>query len=180
MNWIVCLGFLKRSIEVVDGVTHIKVNPKYIDGLVSLLENIRRRRTPCDLIINNLPLESEDEVKLYRSCVGTLLYVSQYLIKELAAKLQSPTQGAMATMRNLVGYMHAINQFLGSSSWFGYRARVHRWEGDLALGGGNRFRLEWTEKNEIIYHLRHGLSWWYVVVWLLEDAKAHHAEQHRG
>ena len=34
------LGFLKRSIEVVDGVTRIKVNPKYIDGLVSLLENI--------------------------------------------------------------------------------------------------------------------------------------------
>ena len=125
MNWIACLGFLKRSIEVVDGVTRIKVNPKYIDGLVSLLENIRRRRTPCDLIINNLPLESEDEVKLYRSCVGTLLYVSQYLIKELAAKLQSPTQGAMATMRNLVGYMHAINQFLGS---MGRRSGSWRWQ----------------------------------------------------
>ena len=111
------LSFLKRSIEIVDGTTRIRVNPKYIDGLVSLLGGVRRRRTPGDLIIDNNLLETEEEVKLFRSCVGTLLYVSgdrpdvQYLIKELAAKLQSPTKGAMATLHNLVGYMHATRDF---------------------------------------------------------------------
>ena len=111
------LSFLKRSIEIVDGTTRIRVNPKYIDGLVSLLGGVRRRRTPGDLIIDNNLLETEEEVKLFRSCVGTLLYVSgdrpdvQYLIKELAAKLQTPTKGAMATLYNLVGYMHATRDF---------------------------------------------------------------------
>ena len=128
------LSFLKRSIEVVDGVTRIKVNPKYIDGLASLLGGVRRRRTPGEMIINNMPLESEDEVKLYWSCMGTLLYVSgdhpdvQYLIKELAAKLQTPTQGAMATMRNLVGYMHATRDFhlcmTGTSPSTSFRSRA--------------------------------------------------------
>eukprot|EP00435_Cladocopium_sp_Y103_P052141 s939_g16.t1 len=111
------LSFLKRSIETVDGTTRIKVNDKYIDGLVTLLGGVRKRRTPGDFIIDNVALETEDEVKLYRSCVGTLLYVSgdrpdvQYLIKELASKLQSPTRGAMTTLKNLIGYMYATRDF---------------------------------------------------------------------
>ena len=36
------LSFLKRSIEVVDGVTKVKVNEKYIEGLVNLFPGVKK------------------------------------------------------------------------------------------------------------------------------------------
>ena len=105
------LSFLKRSIEVVDGVTKVKVNEKYIEGLVNLFPGVKRRKTPGDIIIDNEPLTNDIDIQKYRSAVWTLLYVSgdrpdtQFFIKELAAKLQVPTRGSMSSLLNLIGYM---------------------------------------------------------------------------
>ena len=105
------LSFLKRSIEVVDGKTKIRMNEQYIEGLVNLFNGVKKRRTPGDIIIDNEPLVNEQEIQKYRSAIGTLLYVSgdrpdvQFFIKELASHLQVPTKGAMRSLVNLVGHM---------------------------------------------------------------------------
>ena len=107
------LSFLKRSIEIADGITKIRMNEKYIEGLVNLFHGVKKRRTPGDIIIDNEPLVDEKEIQKYRSAIGTLLYVSgdrpdvQFFIKELASHLQVPTRGAMRSLTNLIGYMVA-------------------------------------------------------------------------
>eukprot|EP00435_Cladocopium_sp_Y103_P056405 s2101_g19.t1 len=76
------IRFLTREIEMDGESTRIKINPKYLDGLV----------------------------KLYGSGVGTLFYIAgdrpdcQFLVKELASKLQSPTRGLLvaAVVRHMV------------------------------------------------------------------------------
>ena len=111
------LSFLKRSIEIVDGTTKIRSNSKYIEGLVNLFHGVKRRRTPGEVIINNEPLVDEAEIQKYRSAVGTLLYVSgdrpdtQFFIKELASKLQTPTKGSMQSLVNLIGYMVSTKDY---------------------------------------------------------------------
>ena len=86
------LIFLKRTIEVEDGFTRIRVSEKYIEGLVKLFGDVKRRSTPGDIVINEEEMVDEAEVKKYRSGVGTLLYVVgdrpdiQYHMKEFAGK----------------------------------------------------------------------------------------------
>ena len=92
------ISFLKRQIEVDGESTRIKVNSKYIEGLVKL---VRRPKTPGNMELDETPLKGEDEVKLFWSGVRALLYIAgdrpdaQFLVKELASKLQRPTRGAM-------------------------------------------------------------------------------------
>ena len=64
------LSFLKRSIEVVDGVTKVKVNEKYIEGLVNLFPGVKRRKTPGDIIIDNEPLTNDIDIQKYRRRSG--------------------------------------------------------------------------------------------------------------
>ena len=111
------LTFLKRSIEVTEKEIHIKVNNKYLEGLVNLLGGVRKKKTPGEQIVDETPLTSERDIKVYRSCVGTLLYISgdrpdvQFHVKELAGKLQCPTRGAMKTLENVVGYLAGTMDF---------------------------------------------------------------------
>ena len=107
------ISFLKRTIEKEETCTRIKVNEKYLEGLVSMFNGVKRRKTPGDFIVNDEPLVDLEDIKRYRSGVGTLLYISgdrpdiQYYVKELAGKLQNPTKGAMANLVQLVGYLSA-------------------------------------------------------------------------
>ena len=86
------LSFLKRDIEVDETSTNIYVNEKYVDGLVSLFEGVRKRKTPGEMVINEEPLVDPMEVQKYRTGVGTLLYVSsdrpdvQYYVHEGACR----------------------------------------------------------------------------------------------
>ena len=111
------LTFLKRSIEVTEKEIHIKVNNKYLEGLVNLLGGVRKKKTPGEQIVDETSLTSEKDIEVYRSCVGTLLYISgdrpdvQFYVKELAGKLQCPTKGAMKTLENVVGYLAGTMDF---------------------------------------------------------------------
>ena len=94
------LTFLKRSIEVTEKEIHIKVNNKYLEGLVNLLGGVRKKKTPGEQIVDETPLTSERDIKVYRSCVGTLLYISgdrpdvQFHVKELAGKTTVSYKGS--------------------------------------------------------------------------------------
>ena len=111
------LTFLKRSIEVTEKEIRIKVNGKYLEGLVNLLGGVRKKKTPGEQTVDETPLTSEKEIKVYRSRVGTLVYISgdrpdvQFHVKELAGKLQCPTKGAMITLENVVGYLAGTVDF---------------------------------------------------------------------
>ena len=67
------LTFLKRTIEVSPEEMRIKINEKYLEGLVNLLGGAKKRKTPGEPIVDERKLEEEDDIKTYRSCVGTLL-----------------------------------------------------------------------------------------------------------
>ena len=105
------VNFLKRMISREGGETKIRVNDKYLDGLVTLFEGVKKKRSLGEVIIDDEPIMDEGEVTRYRSGVGTLLYISgdrpdiQFHTKELASKLSSPTKGSMATLVNVIGYL---------------------------------------------------------------------------
>ena len=105
------VSFLKRTVTSEGGTTKIQVNDKYLDGIVSLFEGVKLRRTLNEVVLDEKPLETAEEVGKFRSGVGTLLYLAgdrpdiQFHVKELASKLSSPTRGAMATLLNVIGYM---------------------------------------------------------------------------
>ena len=88
-----------------------------MEGLVKLMGGVKSRRTPGDMDLDETPVENEEDVKLYRSGVGTLLYIAgdrpdvQFLVKELASKLQKPTKGAMNTLKRLIGYLHTTMDY---------------------------------------------------------------------
>eukprot|EP00435_Cladocopium_sp_Y103_P046766 s1727_g13.t1 len=111
------INFLKRDIEMDGSSTRIRVNSKYLEGLVKMMGGVKSRRTPGDMDLDETPVEDFDEIKLYRSGVGTLLYIAgdrpdvQFLVKELASKLQKPTRGAMNTLKRLIGYLHTTTDY---------------------------------------------------------------------
>ena len=105
------VDFLKRSIIRENDTTKIKVNEKYLDGLVSLFGGVKKKKSLGELDLDETPIEDEVEISRYRSGVGTLLYIAgdrpdiQFHTKELASKLSKPTKGSMATLMNVIGYL---------------------------------------------------------------------------
>eukprot|EP00435_Cladocopium_sp_Y103_P034981 s351_g9.t1 len=105
------VNFLKRMISKEDGATKIRVNEKYLDGLVTLFGGVKKKRALGEVIVDEKLIEDEAEVSKFRSGVGTLLYISgdrpdiQFHTKELASKLSKPTVGSMATLVNVIGYL---------------------------------------------------------------------------
>ena len=69
------------------------------------------RKPPNDIEINDKLIEDVEEISKFRSAVGTLLYIAgdrpdlQFHVKELAGKLQTPTVGAMTTLKQVIGYL---------------------------------------------------------------------------
>ena len=102
--------FLKRLIEV-DKETHIWLSEKYAEGLVGMFHGVKRRRTPGEIMVDDTLVEDPEDVSRFRSAVGALLYIAgdrpdlQFHTKELAGRLQKPTIGAMATLRQVIGYL---------------------------------------------------------------------------
>ena len=94
-----------------DGVTKIQVNDKYLDGLVTLFEDVKQRKTLNEVVYNEKLLETAEEIGKFRSGVGTLLYLAgnrpdiQFHVQELASKLSKPTKVAQTTLLNVIGYM---------------------------------------------------------------------------
>eukprot|EP00435_Cladocopium_sp_Y103_P035391 s358_g9.t1 len=111
------LTFLKHCIEVTKNDIRIRVNEKYLEGLVSLLGCVKKKKTPGEPVLDETPLKWEVEINVYRSCVGTFLCISgdrpdiQFHVKELAGRLQSLTVGPMKTPGNLVGYLAGTTDF---------------------------------------------------------------------
>ena len=178
------ISFLKRQIEVDGDSTRIKVNSKYIEGLVKLFKGVRKRKTPGDMELDEAPLESEEEVKLFRSGVGTLRYIAgdrpdaQFLFKEFASKLQHPTEGVLQTLERLVGYLHATMDFHikmeGKDPPTSFRERAR----GLATGptyvedndiwrSGNRLRLEWKPPYKIINYMWMRFHWRHLGIFFL-------------
>ena len=106
------LSFLKRTLMVDASETKMMVNEKYIHNLVKMMSPVKRSRTPGTGIEDGKTMEEDDWRKpMYRSAVKTLLYMAsdrpdiQFHVKELAGRLQSPTDGAWKALEKLVGYL---------------------------------------------------------------------------
>ena len=112
------------------------VNEKYIHNLVKMMSPLKRSRTPGTGIEDGKIMEEDDWRKpMYRSAVGTLLYMAgdrpdiQFHVKELAGRLQSPTEGAWKALEKLVGYlattmdMHLVMRSQTKSNSFRNRTR---------------------------------------------------------
>ncbi|CAE7529713.1 unnamed protein product [Symbiodinium sp. CCMP2592] len=114
------LWFLKRKLHLVsEDQLLMSPRPKYLERLQRLL-NIRpeaKKKTPLFSDLEKLdgtkPLSPAD-AKLFRCCVGVLLYVAhdcidcQYSINMLASRMSSPTELSMKGLRHLVMYMNTI------------------------------------------------------------------------
>ena len=117
--------FLKRTYELCeDG---INVLPgRYAETMIESFEakygKIKAQQVPCGdeaQEISNGVLLPPDEATLYRSLVGSGIYLSQermeldYVIKQLAGGMSSPSRGHLQVMRRLIGY---LKQTLGNYS----------------------------------------------------------------
>eukprot|EP00435_Cladocopium_sp_Y103_P048861 s3272_g14.t1 len=79
---------------------------QYLEGLVKRVGGVESRRNHGDIDLDETPVRSKKDGKLYKKGVGTLLYIAwdrpdfPCLVKELASNLQKPTQGAMNTLKD--------------------------------------------------------------------------------
>ncbi|CAE7346162.1 RE2, partial [Symbiodinium sp. CCMP2592] len=100
----------------------IEVSPKHLEKLKSLCGHPKHRKSP--LPSGRLPTEKEDDAPLsqdqafrFRSAVGVLLYLQSDLphamrsIRHLSGFMSSPTVGAWAILRHLVGYLSATEGY---------------------------------------------------------------------
>ena len=109
--------FLKRTYELCeDG---INVMPgRYAETMIESFEKkygkVKMQNVPCgdeaQEISHAVPLPP-DEATLYRSLVGSGIYLSQermeldYVIKQLAGEMSSPSRGHLQVMKRLIGYL---------------------------------------------------------------------------
>ena len=95
----------------------IRPDDSHITELVKLtgVGSKKDKKTPTTSEFNKLSKEDEelggDDVKLFRSCVGKLLYLSpdrpdiQYVTQGLAGFMKTPTKRAWSFVRHLVSYL---------------------------------------------------------------------------
>ena len=94
------LSFLKRTLMVDASETKLRVNEKYVHNLVKLMSPVKRSKTPGAGIEDGKTMEEDDRRPMYRSAVRTLLCMAgdrpdiQLHVKELAGRLQNPTEGS--------------------------------------------------------------------------------------
>ena len=115
--------FLKRTyILKSDGLDILP--GRYGDSMVEAFEKrygpVRLQSVPCSdeaQEISSTHLLPADEAVLYRSLVGSGIYLSQerievaFVIKQLAGGMSSPTQGHLQVMKKLVGYLKATKGY---------------------------------------------------------------------
>ena len=98
------LSFLKRTLMVDASETKMMVNEKYIHNLAKMMSPVKKSKTPGAGIEDGKTMEENDWRR-------TLLYMAgdrpdiQLHVKELAGRLQSPTEGAWKALEKLVGYL---------------------------------------------------------------------------
>ena len=107
--------FLKRKYSLEDQGIVMFSGDKHLDGLVKALgENIRARDTPVDQTVlepDTSAALSEPNAKMFRECVGRLLYLShtrpdvQFGTCALTSKMSSPTATALRHLTRVVGYL---------------------------------------------------------------------------
>ncbi|CAE7566837.1 RE1 [Symbiodinium sp. CCMP2592] len=117
----------------------IEVSPKHLEKLKSLCGHPKHRKSP--LPSGRLPTEKEDDAPLsqdqafrFRSAVGVLLYLQSDLphamhsIRHLSGFMSSPTVGAWAILRHLVGYLSATEGYCAclTAGGIGHGVQVHR------------------------------------------------------
>ena len=110
--------YLKRKVLVVENGFIVRPDDSHIAELVKLtgVKSKKTKKTPTTTEFNKLSNEDEEltgeDVKLYRSCVGKLLYLSpdrpdiQYVTQGLAGYMKSPTKRARQFVKHLVSYLH--------------------------------------------------------------------------
>ena len=109
--------FLKRTYRLSDSGMDIMPG-RYDETMIKLFEEkygtVKCQQVPCGdeaQEISNTVLLPEDEASLYRSLVGSGIYLSQervelsYVIKQLAGGMSSPTCGHLQVMKRLIGYL---------------------------------------------------------------------------
>ena len=116
------IWFLKRKLHLISAdQLLVTPHPKYVERLVDLLKvgGPGRKKTPLLAELEKISADSsqslsEPHAKIFRQCVGILLYVAtdyvdcQYTIGLLASKMRNPNQTAMKALRHLVSYMQGI------------------------------------------------------------------------
>eukprot|EP00435_Cladocopium_sp_Y103_P065127 s2538_g27.t1 len=121
--------FLKRTYKLTsDGVDILP--GRYDDSMIEAFENrygkVKLQSVPCGedaQDISSTHFLPVDEAALYRSLVGSGIYLSQerievaFVIKQLAGGMSSPTYGHLQVMRKLIGYLKATK---GYHSHLGY------------------------------------------------------------
>ena len=107
---------LKRFRKMVNGVTTIESNPKYLDAMLELLglENAKDVFTPSVLahteqLMTGELLESA-EITMYRQCVGLLLYYTQdradaqHEMSILGSMVGTPTRDSTIALKRVARY----------------------------------------------------------------------------
>ena len=56
------VNFLKRTLTSEDGVTKIQMNDKYLDGLVTLFEGVKQKRTLNEVVYDEKLLETAEKL----------------------------------------------------------------------------------------------------------------------
>ncbi|CAE7337252.1 unnamed protein product [Symbiodinium sp. CCMP2592] len=112
------LSFLKRSYSMHEDGIHMHSGRRHVEGLLEALEpGVKLKDAPTDasfLEVDNSPELKADRAKVFRECIGRLLYLShsradiQFGVCILASKMAKPTMVGWKQLYRLVGYLKKV------------------------------------------------------------------------
>ena len=112
------IEFLKRKYVLSQGGIVMFSGRKHLEGLLDTLgPNLKERDSPADptfLEVDTSPELAAGKSKVYKECVGRLLYLShtrpdiQFGVCILASKMSKPTSMSMKWLQRVVGYLKKV------------------------------------------------------------------------
>ena len=140
------LTFLKRK-HVMLGPNQLAIqsHPKHLEKLFELLKikrSLMPKKTPGHAFLDE-PDDSKEldtqYAKIYRSCIGILLYISsdyiecQYTIRALSQSMSKPTENSVACLRHLCMYLLGCTQTCLLPTYKGHHGLLHYTPEDYTL-----------------------------------------------
>ena len=139
------MSFLKRKMVLQpDSRITIQTHHKHVDQMCSLLclnKRLQNKRTPGHAEMDQLDTSGEvspDQARVFRTCVGILLYLAsdlrhcQHVVRHLSTYSTQPTTCSMTILRHLVSYLACHEDIWVSLRWRGRNSGLFHQYGSAA------------------------------------------------
>ena len=127
----------RKRVMISPDLMAIQSHPQHLEKLFELLKikrGLMQKKTP-----GHARTGQDQYVRIYRSCIGILLYISrdyiecQYTIRALSQSMSKPTENSVACLRHLCMYLLGCTQNCFLLPYKGHDGLLHYTPEDYTL-----------------------------------------------